>query len=97
MNDEMKIIECKYDPNIHPSIGDLIVFYNHVVDKIMKGIVVKITVEDYEEDIYDEFNGSYESVLLEYFVFVVCNSAGYHYIDEDCVYSVIKIDDATKN
>lgn len=97
MKDAMKIIECKFDPDQHPNIGDLIVFYNNVFDRIMKGIVVKINIEDYEEDIYDEFNLTYEAVLLEYFVFVVCTASGHHYIDEDSVYSIVKISDTTKS
>ena len=97
MKDTMKIIECKYDPGRHPDIGALIVFYNHVVDRVMKGIVVKMNIEDFEEDIYDEFNLTYETVLLEYFVFIVCNASGYHYIDEDCIYSIVEINDSTKS
>lgn len=82
-----KIKKCYYDET-SPELGSVVLFYDEYLDGYHKGVIVGLSIEDYEDEIYND-EGDYEEILVEYLVFIIANKSGIHYSDSENVYLLI--------
>lgn len=75
------------DDSYVPEIGSLVSFYDEYTGDNQKGIIVDISIEDYEDEIVDD-EGNSEEILVEYLVFVIVNKSGIHYSEAENIFLI---------
>jgi len=75
------------DDSYIPEIGSLVSFYDEYTGDNQKGIIVDISIEDYEDEIVDD-EGNSEEILVEYLVFVIVNKSGIHYSEAENIFLI---------
>lgn len=79
----MKVISYRHELLTNYQIGDLVVYYDYYTNKKRTGIIVRLNVEDYQEEVYNEFTLELEEVLIEYLTYTISTKSGLDDITEE--------------
>jgi len=79
----MRTLKYNFDIDYSPDIGDLVIYDDHVLNQLKLGLVVDFSIEEYEDEVIDDYNDSIEFVMQEYICYTIINENGELQVSDD--------------